>query len=188
MFDFAWSEVALIGVVALVLIGPKDMPVAIKAVSDVVRKMRRMAGEFQHHVDDMMKEANLSEMRDSINEIRSLNLREQVRRTIDPDRSLGRAFDDPFRDHKVNPHPPAAPAHYVPPPAGAGAASSAPPPAFIPPGTAAPAAPVPEVPPPAFIPPAAAEPGPPHPGTPEPGTLEPGRLQSGPAPDHHGDT
>ncbi len=33
MFDFAWSEIALIGVVALVLIGPKDMPVAIKAIT-----------------------------------------------------------------------------------------------------------------------------------------------------------
>ncbi len=43
MFDFAWSEIALIGVVALIAIGPKDMPVAIKAVAEMIKKARRMA-------------------------------------------------------------------------------------------------------------------------------------------------
>ncbi len=66
MFDFAWSEIALIGVVALVLIGPKDMPVALKAVTGHVKKARRMAAEFQTHVDDMVKDADLGEVRDQI--------------------------------------------------------------------------------------------------------------------------
>ena len=47
MFDFAWSEIGLIGVVALIAIGPKDMPAAIKAVTGMIKKARRMAGEFQ---------------------------------------------------------------------------------------------------------------------------------------------
>ena len=59
MFDFAWSEIALIGVVALIAIGPKDMPVAIRAVTDMIKKARRMAGEFQTHVDEMVREADL---------------------------------------------------------------------------------------------------------------------------------
>jgi sec-independent protein translocase protein TatB len=94
MFDFAWSELALIGVVALVAIGPKDMPVAIKAVATLVKKARRMAGEFQGHVDDLMKEADLSEMRDHLNELRSLNLRDTVQRAIDPDGTLRGAFTE----------------------------------------------------------------------------------------------
>jgi sec-independent protein translocase protein TatB len=92
MFDFAWSELALIGVVALVAIGPKDMPVAIKAVATLVKKARRMAGEFQVHVDDLMKEADLSEMRDHLRDLRSLNLRQTVERAIDPDGTLRGTF------------------------------------------------------------------------------------------------
>jgi len=43
MFDFAWSEIAVIAAVALVLIGPKDMPVAIRTITGMIKKARRMA-------------------------------------------------------------------------------------------------------------------------------------------------
>lgn len=88
MFDFAWSEIALIGVVALIAIGPKDMPVAIKAVTNAIKKARRMAAEFQTHVDEMVREADLHEVRNSINEIRSFDLKGTVERAVDPDGSL----------------------------------------------------------------------------------------------------
>jgi sec-independent protein translocase protein TatB len=155
MFDFAWSEIALIGVVALVMIGPKDMPVAIKAISDTIKKMRRMAGEFQGHVDEMLREANLGEAKATFDELRGLNVKSAMRRAVDPDGTLKTAFADPFRDHPVRPvmapldqgvaeqsiEARAEPA----PPVG-------PPPAFIPPGAVPPA---PIQPAPAFIPPGA---------------------------------
>ncbi|HTW26400.1 MAG TPA: Sec-independent protein translocase protein TatB [Acetobacteraceae bacterium] len=98
MFDFAWSEIALIGVVALIAIGPKDMPGAVKAVSDVVKKARRMAAEFQTHVDDLVREADLHEVRQQINEIRGFDLRGTVERAIDEDGSLRRVLnEDPLR-------------------------------------------------------------------------------------------
>jgi sec-independent protein translocase protein TatB len=88
MFDFAWSEIALIAGVALVLIGPKDMPVAIRSITGMIKKARRMASEFQTHVDEMMREANLDDVRSSFNEIRNFDLRSKVERTVDPDGSL----------------------------------------------------------------------------------------------------
>jgi sec-independent protein translocase protein TatB len=88
MFDFAWSEIALIGVVALIAIGPKDMPAAIKAIAGVIKKARRMAGEFQTHVDEMMREADLHEVREQINEIRNFDIRGEVERAVDADGSL----------------------------------------------------------------------------------------------------
>lgn len=92
MFDFAWSEIALIGVVALIAIGPKDMPAAIKAIAGVVKKARRMAGEFQTHVDEMMREADLHEVREQINEIRNFDVRGEVERAVDSDGSLRATF------------------------------------------------------------------------------------------------
>jgi sec-independent protein translocase protein TatB len=94
MFDFAWSEIGLIAAVALVLIGPKDMPVAIRAITDMVKKARRMASEFQTHVDEMVREANLDEVRSSINELRNFDIKGAVTRTVDPDGSLRSTFTD----------------------------------------------------------------------------------------------
>ena len=63
MFDLAWSEIALIGVVALVVIGPKDLPEAIRGLARGVQKLRRMASEFQGQADELVREANLDEVR-----------------------------------------------------------------------------------------------------------------------------
>jgi sec-independent protein translocase protein TatB len=97
MFDFAWSELALIAVVAMVFIGPKDMPVAIRSVTAWIKKARRMAAEFQTHVDEMVREADLSEVRASINEIRNFDVRGEIERTIDADGSIRSTFaSNPF--------------------------------------------------------------------------------------------
>jgi sec-independent protein translocase protein TatB len=155
MFDFAWSEIALIGVVALVMIGPKDMPVAIKAISDTIKKMRRMAGEFQGHVDEMLREANLGEAKATFDELRGLNVKSAMRRAVDPDGTLKSAFADPFRDHPVRPVMTPLDQGIAEHTIEARAEPSAPvgpPPAFIPPGAAPPA---PVQPAPAFIPPGA---------------------------------
>jgi len=104
MFDFAWSEIALIAVVAMIFIGPKDMPVAIRAVTGWIKKARRMAAEFQTHVDEMVREADLSEIRTSINEIRNFDIKGEIERTIDTDGSMRATFAaNPFE-----PGPPAA--------------------------------------------------------------------------------
>ena len=96
MFDFAWSEIALIVVVAVIFIGPKDLPVAIKAVTGMLKKARRMAGEFQTHVDDMVREADLGEVRDGLNKIRNFDFKGTVERAVDPDRALRDSFSTPF--------------------------------------------------------------------------------------------
>ena len=174
MFDFAWSEIALIGVVALVAIGPKDMPVAVKTLSDLVKKARRMAGEFQTHVDEMVRDANLGDVREHIRDIRSLNIRNTIAKAVDSDGSIRRAFaEDPMKAPEASVAQAGA---FADPPAVIGlpdqaaataslgalrapaplAGSAAP--SFIPPGVAATAqvsAPA-AVPPPSFIPPAAA--------------------------------
>lgn len=98
MFDFlSWAHIAVIAAAALIFIGPKDMPVAIRSITGMIKKARKMAGEFQGQMDDLVKEANLHEVRDSIAELRGgLDVRKQIGRMIDPDSSLRGAFSDPF--------------------------------------------------------------------------------------------
>ena len=187
MFDFAWSEIALIVVVAVIFIGPKDLPVAIKAVTEMIKKARRMAGEFQTHVDEMVREADLHEVRDSINQIRNFDFKGTVERAVDPDGSLRSTF----ASNPLDPAPPATvpaatteaaamiEAHSaadLTPPEGVDrigdpepeAEPEIAPPAFIPPGFALPAYLLPAKPvavpakPPAFVPPAIAARAPPH--------------------------
>jgi sec-independent protein translocase protein TatB len=63
MFDIAWSEMAVIGVVALVVIGPKDLPKVMRTMGVWSRKMSLLANDFRRHVDDMVRQAELDEIR-----------------------------------------------------------------------------------------------------------------------------
>ena len=167
MFDLAWSEIALIGVVALIAIGPKDLPVAIKACAEMVKKARRMASEFQGHVDEMVREANLHEVRDQISELRNMDIKGKILNAVDDDGSLRRTINDdvfktdPFKDDGFKP------GAYVP-PAGDAPTEPAPEPALVAPAFIPPVetprearheAQQPAPPPaPAFIPPGAERP------------------------------
>ncbi|WP_426957255.1 Sec-independent protein translocase protein TatB [Muricoccus radiodurans] len=98
MFDLAWSEIALIAVVAVVVIGPKDLPDAVRGVAKGIQKLRRMAGEFQGHLDEVVREAKLEDVRDQIRDIRNFDLKSTIEKAVDEDGSITKAFrDDPFR-------------------------------------------------------------------------------------------
>ncbi len=84
MFDFAWSELALIGVVALVVIGPKDLPRVIKNVAFWVRKARSIAREFQNSLEDMVRDAELDDVKRDLDAATRFNFDEEMSRTIDP--------------------------------------------------------------------------------------------------------
>lgn len=99
MFDLAWSEIALIAVVAVVVIGPKDLPDAIRSVAKGVQKLRRMASEFQSHADELVREAKLEDVRDQIRDIRSFDIKSTIERNLDQDGEIRRTFnDDPLKD------------------------------------------------------------------------------------------
>src|SRR3712207_8295096 len=98
MLDLAWSEIALIAVVALVVIGPKDLPEAVRGVARGIQKLRRMGGEFRSQADELEREANLDELRQQIHDNRHFNVREEFEKTVDKDGSLRCSFDDPLRD------------------------------------------------------------------------------------------
>jgi len=158
LFDLAWSEIALIAVVALVVIGPKDLPGAIRGAAEGIKKLRRMAGEFQQQADELVKEAKLDELRNqiadvrnTISDIKNFDLKGEIEKTVDKDGSLRQGLSDPLVPSSTT---------YGSPVDQAPVAEDAP--AFVPPSVAASYKPPPPPPPPAeapdFVPPSYAPP------------------------------
>ncbi|KYO57650.1 Sec-independent protein translocase protein TatB [Tistrella mobilis] len=144
MFDIGWAELALVFVVALIVIGPKDLPVALRAAGVWMGRLRRMAREFQSSVDEVLRESELKELRDRAEKASRFDMGEATRRAIDPDGALERATSPVRLDDDAPAAKPAAADAATPAAAPAAAhpapASSAPAPAA--PTDATPAAPV----------------------------------------------
>jgi sec-independent protein translocase protein TatB len=94
MFDFSWSELIVIGAVALVVIGPKDLPKALKTAGMVVRRARGLAREFQNSIDDMIREAELEDLHKTMRETANLDLNKTIRKAIDPEDELRKPLID----------------------------------------------------------------------------------------------
>lgn len=92
MFDIAWSEMAVIAGVALVVIGPKELPRVLRQVGIWTRKLRMMAGEFQRNLDDMVREADLDDVKRQIERVGQTDLKREIERTIDPTGSVERSL------------------------------------------------------------------------------------------------
>ena len=99
MFDFDAGKLLIIGVIALIVIGPKELPRVLRQVGQTVGKLRRMAAEFQGQFMDAMKEADIQSIREEVDKIS----RESVLNThFDPARDiqaeLTRSIDKPVVD------------------------------------------------------------------------------------------
>ncbi len=95
LLDFGWSELMLIGIVALVVIGPKDLPKALRVAGFWVRKARTLSREFQSSVEQMVREAELDEMRQELKKASEIDLDKEFRQAVDPTGSLTESLKPP---------------------------------------------------------------------------------------------
>ena len=93
MFDIGWSEMAIIMLVALIVIGPKDLPRVARNVGKWVGKGRALAREFQRQLEDMAREAELDKVKSEIEKAGRTDLKRSIERQIDPKGDLKDAFD-----------------------------------------------------------------------------------------------
>lgn len=100
MFDLSWGEMGLIALIALIVIGPKELPQVLRSVRSWLGAARGMAREFQGHVDDMMRESGIDEVRKSIRDNTALHL-DDLADQIDPDRKVRDAIDPKSYDPKL---------------------------------------------------------------------------------------
>ena len=95
LFDLGWSEILLIGTVALVFIGPKDLPKVMRVAGYWARKARTLSREFQSSIDQMIREAELEEVRQDLKKAAEFDLDKEFHNTIDPTGSLSESLKPP---------------------------------------------------------------------------------------------
>jgi len=93
MFDVGWQELFIVAAIAIIVVGPRDLPRVLKTVMSVVRKARTMAREFQGGIDDVVREVELDDLRKQANSIVDMDLEDEVKSALDPDGDLSNELD-----------------------------------------------------------------------------------------------
>ena len=121
MFDIGWSELLVIGVVALIAIGPKELPGVLRMVGQWMGKIRRMASEFQGQFQEAMREAEMADLKKQVDdmtgaatELSNFNPMDSVQKELDTAMA-----DKPQDTAAAGSTPPAEPAASVSPEAAA---------------------------------------------------------------------
>ncbi len=90
MFDISWTEFLLIGVVALIVIGPKELPTVMRTLGQYTRKIRGMAADFQNQFQEAMREAEMADLKkqvdDMASDIKNYDPLKEVRTDLEFDR------------------------------------------------------------------------------------------------------
>ncbi|WP_052741864.1 Sec-independent protein translocase protein TatB [Kiloniella litopenaei] len=88
MFDIGWSEMMVVAVLTLLIMGPKELPNTLRNVSKWVRKAKGLAREFQSGVDEVIRESDLQDARKALEGANSESIRKTVEDVIDPTQAL----------------------------------------------------------------------------------------------------
>jgi len=119
MFDIGWQELMLIGVVALIVVGPKDLPKAMRTGARMLQKARGMSREFQNGLAEMAREAELDDIRSKVERATRFDLGDELRKVADPHGKLSADFDPTEFNRQlkasVEAGPPKGPATPLPP-------------------------------------------------------------------------
>lgn len=94
MFDIGWSEMAVVAVVALVVLGPKDLPKLLRQVGEWTGKARALAREFQGHLDELARQSELDDLKKQAEAVTGFDVKQEIANTIDPGGELRRTVEE----------------------------------------------------------------------------------------------
>ena len=123
MFEIGWGELLIIGVVALIAIGPKELPGVLRTLGQWMNKLRRMASEFQSQFHEAMREAEMADLKKQVDDMTSqaqsyasFDPVAEVRRELDSTQQQieSAMADKPTEDSPIAAEPSAAPAGAAP--------------------------------------------------------------------------
>jgi sec-independent protein translocase protein TatB len=107
MLEIGWTEMLVIAIVMIVVVGPKDLPSMLRTFGRTTAKMRSMAGDFRKQFDEALKEAELDDLKTLAGDARKLNPASEIRKALSP---MEKAAQDVRAglDSAMNPTKPAA--------------------------------------------------------------------------------
>ena len=93
MFDIGWQELFVLAVLFIIVIGPKDMPGAVRVISKWIRKARSMARDLQDGLDEVVREADLEDLKNEIGGAGGLDLAKKIGDAVDPTGEIAADMD-----------------------------------------------------------------------------------------------
>jgi sec-independent protein translocase protein TatB len=84
MFDIGWTEMLVIAIIMIVVVGPKDLPRMLRTFGKTTAKLRSMAGDFQKQFNEALKEAELDDVKKSVDSLRGLNPAAEIKKQLNP--------------------------------------------------------------------------------------------------------
>lgn len=121
MFDLGWSELLVVGAVALVVLGPKELPNALRTITNLTKTARKLAGEFQSGINEIVREAELEDARKAAQSISKDSFSKAIENVVDPTGELKSSVTGVEKELKdtrqispVGPIPPAPPVAAIP--------------------------------------------------------------------------
>src|SRR5580765_2033147 len=88
MFDVGWSEILVIALILIIVVGPKDLPPMLRTFGRMASRLRGMANEFKGQFDEALREADLDDVRKGLSEVNKLNPTNTLRDAMNPIRKL----------------------------------------------------------------------------------------------------
>ena len=98
MLDIGWAELAIIGVIVLIVVGPKELPRVLRSAGQWAGKARKIAREFQNSLDDMIRESELDTVKKDIEKATKFDIKKDIENAIDPKGDVKRALETPAAD------------------------------------------------------------------------------------------
>ena len=94
MFDIGWQELFLIGLITILVVGPREIPRVLRTVVAAVRKVRGLANDFQRGIDELARETELDEIRRDLEKSATLDVERELEDTIDPKGEMSEAVKE----------------------------------------------------------------------------------------------
>lgn len=91
MFDIGWQELFIVGLITIIVVGPKELPRVLRTATLWIKKIKGMARDFQDGLEDLAREADLDDMKKELEASSDFNLEEELERTMDPGGEIGGA-------------------------------------------------------------------------------------------------
>ncbi len=98
MLDIGWAELAVVGVIVLIVVGPKELPRVLRSAGQWAGKARKIAREFQNSLDDMIRESELDTVKKDVEKATKFDVKKDIENAIDPKGDVKRAFEAPAAD------------------------------------------------------------------------------------------